>query len=486
MKHSLICALVLFSIHGWCMCVAWGGQEQAKPVYRIEARREGSVIGNITIELFPLIAPKAVQYFDSLVNIKFYDSTAFHRVIPGFMIQGGDPNSRSGARETWGYGNPNQEPVEAEFSKISYVRGILGAARDDNPNSATSQFFICVATASHLNGNYTVYGKAVDGMNIADSIVRSPRDGKDNPFSKIEMFITKIGMNDSIPSAPLLKSPANAAPKQTSSTALSWQAVPGAVLYHVEVARDSAFSSIVFSDASGSTGITVSGLELGLNTYYWRVRANNGGHLSSYSETRSFTTYIASPKLAYPDSASISPDTTLRLGWNSVKGAVAYHIQVATNILFSPQVMVFENKEYPDTSVLISNLPRGKRYFWRVSALTSEYEGGYSPTRPFEVQGVVSVQEASTSCTRDIEIHPLPLSSTAEVRYYLSKAGVVRIRMLNVQGKELMQLADIGYQQEGEQYYTVDVSSLENGVYIIEIQNSADLLPQQKLLLLQH
>ena len=124
-------------------------------------------------------APRAVAYWDSLVGVQFFDSTAFHRVVPGFVVQGGDPNSRRGPRSTWGFGQPNQPNVPAEFSALSHERGILSAARDMNINSANSQFFICVAAARFLNGQYTVVGKVIKGMEIVDQInkVKTSRSG---------------------------------------------------------------------------------------------------------------------------------------------------------------------------------------------------------------------------------------------------------------------------------------------------------------------
>ncbi|MFA6439272.1 MAG: peptidylprolyl isomerase, partial [Bacteriovoracaceae bacterium] len=151
-------------------------QQSAKPIYTITTEREGTQIGSFSIELFPLAAPKHVRYFDSLVAIKFFDSLAFHRVVPGFVIQGGDPNSRNLPRETWGNGDPSQTTIPAEFNNIAYARGVLGAARDTDPNSANSQFFICVANAFSLNAQYTAYGRVLSGMNFVDTIVAAPRD----------------------------------------------------------------------------------------------------------------------------------------------------------------------------------------------------------------------------------------------------------------------------------------------------------------------
>lgn len=164
----------------------------ANPQYAINVSSEGEDWGTITLETFPDVAPLHAANFDELVANKAYDGCAFHRVIPGFMIQGGDPNSIDGSRDTWGYGNKNQKRVKAEFNDISHTRGILSAARSQDPNSASSQFFICVADAKFLDGQYTVYGKVLEGLDIVDKIVFAKRDRQDNPYEKIEMRISKI------------------------------------------------------------------------------------------------------------------------------------------------------------------------------------------------------------------------------------------------------------------------------------------------------
>lgn len=167
--------------------------EAAKgPRYLITVTQAGKTLGEIVVELHPDIAPLHCANFDSLVAIKFFDGCAFHRVIPGFMIQGGDPNSKDKPKNTWGMGDPSQATVKAEFNKTKHVRGILSAARSNDPNSATSQFFIMVADKPHLDGQYSAYGHVVSGMETADAIVNSLRDARDNPIEKIEMKIVKM------------------------------------------------------------------------------------------------------------------------------------------------------------------------------------------------------------------------------------------------------------------------------------------------------
>lgn len=160
--------------------------------YEMTVTQSGKELGKIILELFPDKAPKHVANFDSLVAAKFYDGTAFHRVIPGFMIQGGDPNSKDKPKNTWGFGDPSQKKVPAEFNDTKHKRGILSAARSQDPNSASSQFFIMHADSPHLDGQYTAYGKVVSGMEVVDKIANAPRDPRDNPNEKIEMKIVKI------------------------------------------------------------------------------------------------------------------------------------------------------------------------------------------------------------------------------------------------------------------------------------------------------
>ena len=262
-----------------------------KPRYQIEIRRADTVLGEVIVEMFPAIAPNSVRNWDSLVNIHFYDSTAFHRVIPAFMIQGGDPNSRSGPRSTWGYGDPSHQTVDAEFNAVSHLRSIISAARSNDPNSASSQFFICVTNDNYLDWQYSVYGHVVDGMSVVDKVVNAPRDANDNPLVKISMFITRTGSNDSLETAPALSSPVDGFSTGTSTKAtLKWKLVSDAMMYEVQLATDSAFSNIVFDSTYNqtATSATVSKLKLG-TMYYWHMRANNGGHASDFSPAWKFS-----------------------------------------------------------------------------------------------------------------------------------------------------------------------------------------------------
>ena len=144
--------------------------------------------GEIEIKFYPEKAPNHVKNFVKLAKDGFYDGTIFHRVIPGFMIQGGDPNTKGTNVASYGTGGPGHS-VDAEFSDIRHSRGIVSMARSSDPNSAGSQFFIVVKASNFLNRQYTVFGEVVRGMEVADKIVNLPRNSRDLPNERVEMKV---------------------------------------------------------------------------------------------------------------------------------------------------------------------------------------------------------------------------------------------------------------------------------------------------------
>jgi peptidyl-prolyl cis-trans isomerase B (cyclophilin B) len=147
--------------------------------------------GDIELRFFPDVAPVHVKNFVTLAKSGFYDGTIFHRVIPGFMIQGGDPKSRNPRARGLGTGGPGYT-IRAEFNKRPHNRGTLSMARSASPDSAGSQFFICVAKTPFLDGKYSVFGEVVSGMEAVDRIVILPRDRRDNPLERVEMKVRVI------------------------------------------------------------------------------------------------------------------------------------------------------------------------------------------------------------------------------------------------------------------------------------------------------
>lgn len=162
-------------------------QEEIKKMSETQAVIE-TKFGSITLKFFPEVAPNHVNNFIELAKKSFFDGTTFHRVIPGFMIQGGDPKSKDINKAAHGTGGPGYT-VNAEFNDKPHKRGTLSMARSASPDSAGSQFFICVADAPFLNGQYTVFGEVVSGLDVVDKVVNQPRDPRDNPNERVEMKV---------------------------------------------------------------------------------------------------------------------------------------------------------------------------------------------------------------------------------------------------------------------------------------------------------
>ncbi|MGH2574597.1 MAG: peptidylprolyl isomerase [Ignavibacteria bacterium] len=145
-------------------------------------------MGDIKIELYEKDAPQHTANFKKLVKSKFYEGTTFHRVIPGFMIQGGDPNSKDDDRSNDGQGGPGYTipaEIKAKHKKGAVAGARLGDAQNPKRESSGSQFYIVTGEASHLDGQYTVFGEVIKGMDVAEKIQNVKRDSRDNPIEKV-------------------------------------------------------------------------------------------------------------------------------------------------------------------------------------------------------------------------------------------------------------------------------------------------------------
>lgn len=158
--------------------------------------------GTMVIEFYPESAPKHVESFIIHARNGYFNGTTFHRVIPGFVIQGGDPNSKDDNRlndgeggraaKYFGLGKENIDStwtLPAEFNDRPHITGALSMARANDPNSASSQFFICAAPVNRLDHKYTVFGQVISGLDVIQKIVNAPRDPRDNPLEKVEMTV---------------------------------------------------------------------------------------------------------------------------------------------------------------------------------------------------------------------------------------------------------------------------------------------------------
>ena len=179
--------------------------EEKRPMsqYQNKVAELHTSAGEIDIRFFPDLAPNHVKNFIDLAEKGFYNGTKFHRVIPGFMIQGGDPNTVTGAPTTWGTGGSGKN-VAAEFSAVSHKRGIVSMARSNDPDSASSQFFIVTSDSTFLDRQYTVFGQVTKGMEVADKIVNSPKGAQDRPNTptSIEKIVIRDAKDDEKGPAP--------------------------------------------------------------------------------------------------------------------------------------------------------------------------------------------------------------------------------------------------------------------------------------------
>ncbi len=183
---------------------------EAKPVTKSAAKddkspmntKEVAVIrtteGEMVIEFWPDVAPKTVENFKTLAKKGFYDGTCFHRVIKGFMIQGGDPLTKDPSKEArWGTGDPGYK-VKAEFNSRNHERGVISMARSNDPDSAGSQFFICHGAPSFLDGKYTAFGKLIKGDDVLEKIATTPTHPQDRPDKRMAVESIKIVAADSV------------------------------------------------------------------------------------------------------------------------------------------------------------------------------------------------------------------------------------------------------------------------------------------------
>ena len=167
-------------------------KEDTKTVNTNEVAVIKTTEGEMVLEFWPDVAPGHVENFKKLAKQGFYDGTAFHRVIKGFMIQGGDPTTKDAAKESqWGTGGPGYK-IKAEFNKKPHTRGVLSMARSQDPDSAGSQFFICHGAASFLDGQYTAFGKLIKGDDVLEKIGTTPTHRPDRPDKRMGVESVKI------------------------------------------------------------------------------------------------------------------------------------------------------------------------------------------------------------------------------------------------------------------------------------------------------
>lgn len=202
MKLTLLCCVLGLAVVATPVRGEEQKEEPKKDTAAMTEPKEVAVIktseGEMVAEFWPDVAPKTVENFKKLAKSGFYDGTAFHRVIKGFMIQGGDPLTKDETKQSrWGTGDPGYK-IDAEFNKKSHERGVLSMARSQDPNSAGSQFFICHANVSRLDGQYTTFGKLIKGDDVLEKIATTKTQPGDRPEKRMNVESIKIVPADSV------------------------------------------------------------------------------------------------------------------------------------------------------------------------------------------------------------------------------------------------------------------------------------------------
>src|SRR6476620_1119236 len=207
MKLTLLCCALGLAFDAAPVRSEDKKEEPKKDTAAMSEKKEVAVIktseGQMVAEFWPDVAPKTVENFKKLAKAGFYDGTAFHRIIKGFMAQGGDPLTKDPTKEAmWGTGDPGYK-INAEFSKKKHERGVLSMARSQDPNSAGSQFFICFGPATSLDNKYTAFGKIIKGDAVLDKLANVPvtrNAGGENskPVTRVALESVKIVPADSV------------------------------------------------------------------------------------------------------------------------------------------------------------------------------------------------------------------------------------------------------------------------------------------------
>jgi peptidyl-prolyl cis-trans isomerase B (cyclophilin B) len=197
MKTILLTCLVGLAL-AFPACAEDKKKEETKPVNTAEVAIIKTSEGEMVLEFWPDVAPGHVENFKKLAKQGFYDGTCFHRVIKGFMIQGGDPHTKDESKKAmWGTGGPGYQ-IKAEFNGKSHVRGVLSMARSQNPDSAGSQFFICHGNPTFLDRQYTAFGKLIKGDDVLEKIATTATGPRDVPNKRMNVESIKIVPADSI------------------------------------------------------------------------------------------------------------------------------------------------------------------------------------------------------------------------------------------------------------------------------------------------
>ena len=301
-------------------------------------------------------------------------------------------------------------------------------------------------------------------MNIVDDIVSSPRDANDVPLQKIEMFVTYIGVNDSVPSTPTLNIPADGATGILNTQTFSWSVVNSAVMYTIEFSTDPGFSTIDISQNAGINSALVPAIQ-GSTTYYWRVKANNGGHESAYSTVRTFNSATASAQLVYPPDSSTGINMNPIFVWDPVTNADSYTLQVSTTSTFTTQSMVYNTPGLTATSQQVSGLNANQLYYWRVRSASGATQGFYSVKYTFTTGNTIGLYEHDI---QTVSLFPNPANETITFSASVQNNGVAQITLIDKLGRVVYSIEESITSKMI--HHLIPVSELPAGIYLLNVE----------------
>ena len=280
------------------------------------------------------------------------------------------------------------------------------------------------------------------------------------------MFVTYTGVNDSVPNAPTLNSPADGANGVLNTQQFTFGSVPGAVLYTLQLSTDPSFSTITHSVNTGGTSAIVSNL-IGSTNYHWRVIANNGGHERIPSSSRTFNSATAAASLIFPADSALGINTNPVFQWSVVANATSYTLQVSTSATFTTQTMVYNTAGLTSTSQQVSGLNPNTLYYWRVRTANGTEQGFYSPKFVFNT-GTSTGMDESALPFQIVQLYPNPTADQLFITIDCQNPKTLSLTLKDITGKTVLTKSVDTYEKQ----HTIHLKNLLQGIYMLELKST--------------
>ncbi|HYF03334.1 MAG TPA: T9SS type A sorting domain-containing protein, partial [Patescibacteria group bacterium] len=330
-------------------------------------------------------------------------------------------------------------------------------------------------STAYLDGNSTVWVQ--EGASNIGNVVVEMLDSRESDglvvaaTHGVGVYSANITTLPGVAVTPQLLLPANGKGGITNSVKLEWSSVPGN-LYTIEIATDSDFKNTI-SQAKGISAMsyTVSNLQQGLKTFYWRVRATNEGGPGSYSQTWSFTTAVAAPMLITPKD-QLETERNPLLRWETSEGATSYRVQVSRSLGFTNNIIDVSGITAQEFRA--SELDANTNYHWRVSAANADGEGLFSPRTSFKTTNVTSVWKNENSAIEFLKNYPNPFKNSSTIRFKTSVSGSVSLTVYDVAGRRIATLLE-GFKDSGEHTVSFKSDGIPSGKYFVTLSEKGSL-----------